>query len=328
MDTTTAIEQIASELACADKLLLGTHENPDGDALGSLVATHEILRRLGKDVLMFLSEQEWPLPHEYQYLGFGGALHTPPHDIGERVLVLLDCGNIERSPMRFVGVEGQHTLNIDHHHDNTRFGSLNLVVPEASSTAEIVWELAKGLDAELTPGIAEALYVAMVTDTGKFMYTNTSPRAHRMAAELLEAGVDPAATYRRLYENVPFNRLQLLGRALGRLQRRASGALTVAYLSRSDYLETLSKETDSDGIIDQLRATEGTAVAVLVRELISETQTGTCKVSLRAANERVDVSAIARTYGGGGHRQAAGFSTALELSELIADLERAVLAQL
>jgi phosphoesterase RecJ-like protein len=328
MDTTTALEQIVSELLCADKLLLGTHENPDGDALGSLVATHEILRRLGKDVSMFLSEHEWPLPHEYQYLGFGAALHAAPSDIGERVLVLLDCGNIERSPMRFVGSEGRHILNIDHHHDNTRFGSVNLVVPEASSTAEIVWELAKGLDAELTPEIAEALYVAMVTDTGRFMYTNTSPRTHRMAAELLEAGVDPAATYRRLYENVPFNRLELLGRALGRLTRRASGALTVAYLGRSDYLETFSAETDSDGIIDQLRATEGTAVAVLVRELTSEAQMGICKVSLRAADERVDVSAIARSYGGGGHRQAAGFSTALDLSELTSSLERAVLEQL
>jgi phosphoesterase RecJ-like protein len=149
-----------------------------------------------------------------------------------------------------------------------------------------------------------------------------------MAAELLEAGVDPAATYRRLYENVPFNRLELLGRALGRLTRRASGALTVAYLGRSDYLETFSAETDSDGIIDQLRATEGTAVAVLVRELTSEAQMGICKVSLRAADERVDVSAIARSYGGGGHRQAAGFSTALDLSELTSSLERAVLEQL
>ena len=121
--------------------------------------------------------------------GIAGAL---PDDADERTIVFLDCGNIDRMPVDFLQARRLHILNIDHHHDNTRFGTANLVAPEASCTAEIVWRLAKELGAELTPPIADALYIGLVTDTGKFMYENTSPEAHRMAAELIETGVEPA----------------------------------------------------------------------------------------------------------------------------------------
>ena len=114
--------------------------------------------------------------------------------------MFLDCGNIDRMPVDFLQADDLHMLNIDHHHDNTRFGTVNLVVGHASCTAEIVLELAKELGAELTPAIAESLYVALVTDTGKFMFENTTPEAHTMAAELIEAGVSPAEIHRRLYE--------------------------------------------------------------------------------------------------------------------------------
>jgi phosphoesterase RecJ-like protein len=324
----TDIDLVIEELRQAEKLLLTTHENPDGDALGSLLATHQMLSQLGKDSLMFMAADEFPLPYEYRHMNFNGVLNAPPDDVTERTIVFLDCGNIDRMPVDFLQQGDLHILNIDHHHDNTRFGTVNLVVPDASCTAEIIFRIAKQLEVEITPEAADALYVALVTDTGRFMYENTTPEAHRMAAELIELGVDVHDVYRRLYEDLPYSRLQLLGRALGRVSRYDGGALTVAYLTREDYEETGSLETDSEGIIDHLRSVQGTAVAALVRDLLSDGRAGVRKVSLRSTDGRVDVSRIARAHGGGGHRQAAGFSTELPLEELVERLRTEVADQL
>src|SRR5688572_28685890 len=154
MSIATEQDQVIAELRAADKLLLTTHENPDGDALGSLLAMHWILEQLGKDSLMFMSPDEFPLPWEYRSWTFEeGLVGTPPLDLGERTIVFLDCGNIDRMPVEFLQREGLHILNVDHHHDNTRFGTVNLVAPEASCTAEIVWRLARELGADITPPI-------------------------------------------------------------------------------------------------------------------------------------------------------------------------------
>ncbi len=324
----TEQDQVLSELRQADKLLLTTHENPDGDALGSLLSMHWILEQLGKDSVMFMSPDEFPLPWEYRGFRFDGLVGSPPADVAERTVVFLDCGNIDRMPVDFLQADGVHILNIDHHHDNTRFGTVNLVVPEASCTAEIVWRLAKELGAEITPPIADALYTGLVTDTGKFMYENTSPEAHRMAAELIENGVEPHQVYRRLYEDLPFRRLVLLQRALASVERHDDGALTIAHLTRDDYRETGALETDSEGVVDHMRAVEGTRVAGLVRELLGADREGMRKVSLRATDGTVDVSRIAREFGGGGHPQAAGFSTAVPYSQLVARLRDLVAQQL
>jgi phosphoesterase RecJ-like protein len=326
----TATEQgaVLEELRGADKLLLTTHENPDGDALGSLRAMHEILEQLGKDSLMYMSPDEFPLPWEYRDMEFDGLAGAPPDDMEERTVVFLDCGNIDRMPVDFLQRDGVHIVNIDHHHDNTRFGTVNLVVPTASCTAEIVWGLAKELGAEITLPIADALYVALVTDTGRFSYENTTPEAHQMAAELIETGVDPHQVYRRLYEDLPFRRLELLQRALASVERYDGGTITICCLTRRDYEETGALETDSEGIVDHMRSVEGTAVAGLVRELLSEDRIGHSKVSLRATDGRVDVSQIARTMGGGGHPQAAGFTTALPYDELVEQLRGEVQRQL
>ena len=325
---TAAHDQVLAELREADKLLLTTHENPDGDALGSLLAMHLILGQLGKDSLMYMSPDEFPLPWEYRSFQFEGLLGTAPADVAERTIVFLDCGNIDRMPVDFLKQDGLHVLNIDHHHDNTRFGTVNLVVGSASCTAEIVFDLAKDLGAEITPPIADALYVALVTDTGRFMYENTTPRAHLMAAELIQAGVTPHDVYRRLYEDLPFSRLELLSRALSSVERHDGGAVTVGHLAKGDFEETGAVETDSEGIVDHMRAVEGTAVAVLVRELLADERAGLRKVSLRATDGRVDVSRIAREMGGGGHRQAAGFTTELPYEELIERLRTRIAAQL
>jgi bifunctional oligoribonuclease and PAP phosphatase NrnA len=328
VSVTTELEQVADELRAADRLLLTTHENPDGDALGSLLGMHIVLEQLDKDAAMFLAAEEFPLPHEYRHLPLAGVVNAPPYDLDERLVVFLDCGNIDRMPVEFLRAEGVRIVNIDHHHDNTRFGEVNLVDARASSTAELVWRLAKELGAELTRPIAEALYVGLVTDTGRFMYRNTGPDAHRMAAELIEAGASPHEVNRKVFESLPFRRLELLARALAHVDRFDDGALTVTNLTRDDYLETGSDEHDSEGVVDHLRSVEGTAVAVLVRELLASDRAGLRKVSLRAVDGRVDVSRIARGFDGGGHTQAAGFTTDLPLPELVDRLRREVGEQL
>jgi phosphoesterase RecJ-like protein len=327
IDLTTAREQVLQELREGEKFLLTTHENPDGDALGSLVAMNETLRALGKDTVMFLSAEEFPLPYEYRDLPLGSLSHSLPVDAEERTIVFLDCGNLDRMPVSFLGRDDAHIVNIDHHHDNTRFGTANLVVDGASCTAEIIWELLPDLGVELSPELAEALYIGLVTDTGKFQYENTTATSHRMAAALLEHGVDVHNIFRRLYENVPFAKLQLLARMLNRVERHDGGRLTLSYLLRSDYAETGADENFSEGLVDHIRALEGTVVAALVREQLKEGREGVMKVSLRASADEVDVSVIARKEGGGGHRQAAGFSTTRSLADLTEFLRREIEAQ-
>jgi phosphoesterase RecJ-like protein len=319
--------EVLEEIRAAEKFVLVTHEHPDGDALGSLVAMHQALCALGKDSVMFMAADELPLPHEYRFFPFDGLQSELPTDLDERTIVFLDCGNIDRNPVHAFKTDEAHILNIDHHHDNTRFGTVNHVVEDASCTAEIVWELMNVLDVRPTLDIAEALYVGLVTDTGKFMYENTGPRAHVMAAELIDAGVDVHGIYRRLYEGMPYPKLELLGRALHNLQRFDEGRLTFSRLSRDDFKLANAEESYSEGIIDHLRSVEGTKVAALARELVDGDR-GRKKVSLRATDGEIDVSAIARAGGGGGHRQAAGFSTELADDELVAFLRKQVAAQL
>jgi phosphoesterase RecJ-like protein len=331
-------DQVLEELRSAEKLIVVTHENVDGDALGSLVAMQEILAAQGRDSLMFIDASEFPLPQEYRFFALPGLVRTPPEDLEERTIVFLDCGNLERNPAQAFrrangdGGAGEGPLrivNIDHHHDNTRFGTLNYVLPEASCTAEIVWDLMQGLGVEATLTIAEALYVGLITDTGRFMYENTGPRAHLMAADLIEAGVDVHEIYRRVYEGIPYGKLALLARGLAKVARYDGGRLTITELDARDFAESGAEESYSEGVIDHLRAVEGTAVAALIRERISDNgATPPRKVSLRASDERVDVSAIARVQGGGGHRQAAGFSTSMQWDELVEFLRAAVDEQL
>jgi bifunctional oligoribonuclease and PAP phosphatase NrnA len=322
----TEQQEVLEELRSADRLFLTTHENPDGDALGSLRAMQIVLEALGKDSVMFMARDEFPLPREYRSMPFDDVLEEPPPDMGDRLVVFLDCGNMDRMPVDFIQESGARIVNIDHHHDNTRFGDVNLVKADASCTAEIVYKLARELGVEITRPLAEALYIGLVTDTGKFMFENTTPAAHRMAAELIAAGVQPQVIHQRLYEGLPFGRIQLLARALSAVRRFDGGALTLTHLTRDDFAHSEADESDSEGIVDHMRQVEGTRVACLIRDLLSDG--GRRKVSLRATDSSVDVSAIARGFGGGGHRQAAGFTTDMELSELIERLRAEVGTQL
>jgi phosphoesterase RecJ-like protein len=324
---TAGIEQVVAELRSRERFLLTAHEGPDGDALGSLLGMHHLLGQLGKDSVMFMAAKEFPLPIEYRFLPLEEVFHEPPADMADRTVIFLDCGNIDRMPVEFLSAGRNFRINIDHHHDNTRFGDINLVETTASSTAEIVHGLAHALGAEITPEIASALYVGLITDTGKFMYENTNAKTHRIAAELIDAGVAVDETYRRLYEHVPVEKLQLLSRALEGIRRYCDERLVVSYITEADYEASGAGAEMTEGIIDHLRSIEGTKVAALIRDQ-GDRGRAARKVSLRSSGGEIDVSAMARAHGGGGHKRAAGFSTDLELEQLVSFLCAEVTAQL
>ena len=323
----SSLEEVVAELRLRDRFLLTAHEGPDGDALGSLLGMHHLLTQLGKDSVMFMAAKEFPLPIEYRFLPLEEVFHEAPADMADRTIVFLDCGNVDRMPVDFLTAGDNFRINVDHHHDNTLFGDLNLLDTGASSTAEIVYQLAIALGARITPEIASALYVGLVTDTGKFMYENTNARTHRIAAELIDAGVAVDDTYRRLYEHVPVEKLRLLSRALDGIERHCDDQLVLTYITEADYAATGAGEEMTEGIIDHLRSIEGAKVAALVRDQ-GDRGRAARKASLRSSGGEVDVSAIARKHGGGGHKRAAGFSTDLELEELVGFLCHEVVAQL
>ena len=309
------MQAVVAALSENQRFVVGAHENPDGDALGSLLAMHLALGQLGKESAMFVPGDA-PLPGEYSFLELEGIHRQPPPDHAERVLVAVDCAKEERlGPDASLLESSPLTVDIDHHHDNTRFGDVNLIVADASSTGEILADVFRELGVEITPEIAEPLYVALVTDTGRFQYANTSSKALRLAADLIDAGADWHKVFQTVYENVQFAKLKLLARALERAEVHSGGRLVISHLRKDDFSEVGAAEPYSEGIIDYLRAVEGTMVAALIREP-PRGDGPTHRVSLRASVDEIDVSVIARKSQGGGHRQAAGFSSELSLDDL------------
>ena len=328
MQSPDDMQAVVAALRENDRFVVTSHEAPDGDALGSLLATGLALRQLGKDAVMYLGGPA-PLPGEYRFLELQqrGLQRERPADFAERVLVAVDCASAGR-----VGAEpglvdaAPFTINIDHHHDNPRFGDVNLIVEDASSTGEVLADMFRESGVELTPEIAEALYIALVTDTGRFQYANTTPKTLRLAADLVEAGADVHRVFQGVYENVQFAKLKLLARALDRARVLEGGKIVVSHLLRDDFEAVGATEPYSEGIIDFLRSAEGALVSALIREPPRDGGP-TRKVSLRSSVDEVDVSAIARKSGGGGHRGAAGFSSDLSIDEITDFIVREVVAQ-
>ncbi len=307
---------VVAALRAHERFVVTSHDNPDGDAVGSLLATHLALEALGKDSVMVLGGAG-ALPDEYGFLDLGqrGLIREAPADTADRVLVAVDCAQESRIVEPRLMETTPLTINIDHHHDNTRFGDVNLVEEEASSTGEILADLFRDLGVQLTPAIAEALYTAVVTDTGRFQYSNTTPKSLRLGAELVEAGADVTKVFVEVYESTPFPKLKLLARALERATELADGRIVVSELRREDFEAAGAAEPYSEGIIDHLRSVDGAELVALVRELPAEAPVAR-KGSLRSHPDGVDVSAIARSFGGGGHKRAAGFSTDLAMDEI------------
>ena len=314
------LDAVVAALRDHERFLVTSHENPDGDALGSLLAMHLALEQLGKSSVMVLTGDS-PLPSEYRFLGLPerDLRRDLPSDLGDLVLVALDCANETRTADNSILEGPALTVNIDHHHDNSRFGSVNLVVPDASSTSEVLADVFRALGVAITSEIAEPLYVALVTDTGRFQYTNTTPKTHRLAADLIDAGADVRKVFQNVYEAVQFPKLKLLARALERAESYEGGRVVISHLVRADFGEVGAVEPFSEGIIDYLRGVEGTQLAALIREPPRD-GSPLRKVSLRSSIDALDVSALAREFGGGGHRQAAGFGTDLPVEAITARL--------
>jgi len=297
-----------------DNFVIATHENPDGDALGSMLAVKLVLEQLGKSSMMFLPGTG-PIPFEYRFMELGEPVRGEPGELVGRPLIAVDAANESRlgSDQRLI-TEAPFVVVIDHHHDNSRFGNANLIVAEASSTGEVLRDVFAELGASLTPEIAEALYIAVVTDTGRFQYANTSANTLRLGAELLDAGADAHRIFQRVYETIELSKLKLLARALAHVEVFEGGRLVISYVTRKDFADSGAMSGASEGVIDSLRAVAGVEMSVLIQE---PPERDGRRVSLRSSRDRLDVSEIARQAGGGGHRQAAGFASNLEIPELI-----------
>ena len=320
------LETIAEQLQGVARVVVATHLNPDGDAFGSSRALGLLLQQLGVDVVTYIPEAA--VPAEYEFVRPVNLTGDLPADLDERVVICVDCGNESRVRSPELLERAVRVLNIDHHGDNTHFGHANHVRAEASCAAELVWELAAHLGVT-EPGadVATAVYVGLVTDTGRFQYSNTTAHSFRLAAELVEAGVDVHDVFSRIFETVSYARLRLLGRALERSMQSSDGRIVATHLRQQDFDECGAVEDDAEGVVDALRSVDGTVAAVFLRDLAPGASPSR-KGSLRTTREDVDVSVIARSYAGGGHRQAAGFNTDDDLAEVVARVEAAVRDQL
>ena len=297
----------------ARRFVLTCHRNADGDALGSLLGLARAMRAAGQDVTLSHPDPD-PVPGDLAFMRrrdeeIGASL---PPDVGEMTLVTLDCASEGRLWETPEHERAGLVINVDHHQDNTRFGHRNLVEPRASSSAEVVVHILDAAGWPLTVDVAEPLYIGLITDTGRFCYANTGAEAHRIAARMVEAGLDPSAIARTLFEEQPPERVALMGRALTRAELRSGGRLIVSALTTEDF--SAAGGDDTEGIVEIMREVRGVEVAGLVREAGPD---GSHRVSLRSSDGTVDVSAIARLEGGGGHKAAAGFSTAMRPDELL-----------
>jgi len=311
---------IAERLKSEKAVVAVSHEAPDGDALGCLSALLLMCEKLGIACVGFIPGQAG-FPPEYCFLPRLEKVVRGDHlpEILGAAVYLLDCA----SPSRLLSGEIPSKavrINIDHHQDNSLFGDINLVEPTAPSTTALLYEIFCAGNLPLDVDIATALYVGLVTDTGKFQYSNTTPHAHRLAAELLECGVDASAVCHLVYESVPLPKLQLLGRALSRLEVRLGGALAVSRLANGDFAEFGADEGHAEGVIDTIRLLRGVRVAVLLKEKIGKGGVET-KASLRSTDGSVDVAALAHEWGGGGHVRAAGFTARADADHVLEWLE-------
>lgn len=329
-----ALEAVADALKRERRVMVTCHVKPDGDALGCLVAMHRSMIELGADSCMYLADTA-PIAPEYRWLigpddiFFG----QPPEDAADRTLITVDCGSAERIGNPELVEAAPRIINIDHHADNTRFGTLNLVIGGSSSTAEILYFILKKLRLELTRETCEAIYTGILVDSGRFQYSSASATTFRVAADLISRGVDHTAIFHQVYETVPLSKTRLLCRLLTNMTIACEGRLAIGVLDSSDFEAAGAGNGLTEGLVDNLRAIEG----VLVASLIYARPPGSVepgekdprqihyRVSLRSSSGELNVQSIAKAKGGGGHNQAAGFTAEGEtIDEIIAYISESV----
>jgi phosphoesterase RecJ-like protein len=296
-------EKVIEAVQKHEAFLITTHRNPEADAIGSSLALAHLLRELGKTSQVISYD---PLPRVLTFLPHQGLLQQQSRVTSwPEVLFVLDCGNLERTG--YFGKEASNLppptsliVNIDHHVSNKHFGQINWVDPEAAATGELIYELVGALGLEPSFEVSLCLYATIVSETGFFAYSNTRSKTMKIAAGLLERGVDPWAVAQRLRENTP-ERLRLISEVLRGLEQSSDGRVAWITITRELLEKTKTTAEDTEDLISFPRSLQGVEVAVLFREEDPRTY----KISLRSKNE-VDVARVAELFGGGGHRKAAG----------------------
>lgn len=281
-----------------DDILLIAHVSPDGDTLGSCLALYAALFQLGKTAQIVCEDA---VPQIYRFLPNSDQIKLPENARQTEAVISVDCADIARagkSEMLFAGAT--YTLNIDHHGTNDHYADENYV-QRAGATGELIYSVLVNLKVNLTKDIAVCLYTAITTDTGNFSYSNTTPDTLRIAAELLETGIDLPYLNRCLFRTVPFHKTRLHGLAIMKTELYAFGRIGMAKLTREDMLSCGATSEDCEGIIDSIRDIDTVEVAAILREA----DDGMIRVSLRG-KASADVSQIALQFGGGGHKLAAG----------------------
>ena len=316
------LRKIAEETRGYRSFLISTHQNPEGDAIGSILALGLALKGLGKEVRILTQD---PVPEVLTFLpGAQEVIHQAPSDGRFDMVFALDCGDRARLGEEFNRVkEIGKIVNIDHHVSNGFFGDLNLVDPQASSTAEIILDLVQILGVPLTREVAENIYTGILTDTGSFHYSNTSPQTFAAARACLLAGVDPWEVSQKIYDTQPLPRLRLLPRVLDTLELLEEGRVSSVVLTQQMLKEAGATVAMSEDFINFPRSVRGVEVAVLFREVTPREY----RVSMRSRGA-VDVARIAGQFQGGGHPAASGCTVDGGLSEVKAKILEAVRAVL
>ncbi len=320
-------EELLDAVRKSSCVVLATHVNPDGDALGSLFGLAGILEGMGKKVLCFLEE---PVPRLYRFLPGSDRVVTDLDQVfalvekvdTDLLCVSLDCGDLER-----LGASGRRLGSlrpfavIDHHRSNNGFGDLAWIEPDRSSTGEMVFDLARALDRRITVDCATCLYTAIVTDTGSFRYESTSSHTFAVAAELVALGVRPEFVASRLFDNYSLGRLRLLQRVLATLETYDHNRIAVIRVTAEMLGETGTTMEDTEGFVNHPRAVDTVEVAVFLKD-----KGDIVSVSLRAKGG-CDVARVAARFGGGGHRNASGFRVSGHSLDGVRDMLIPVLEQ-
>ncbi len=304
------------------RFLVASHVDPEGDSLGSQLALAQILDELGKEVAVV--NQDRP-PARFDFMPGIARIQPPAAVTGERFdgAFVVDCASLERIGNVRERLNGVEILNLDHHRSNTRFGAINYIQPDTCASGMIVYELNEKLGLPLTADKATNMYVGIISDTGNFRYSNTTPEVLRVGSRLIETGIDSARIASLIFATKSQAALRLLGEALTTLTSEVGGKVGLIVLDRQVFARTGAEPSDVEGIVNYAKQLAGTDVGALLREV----ESGEVKASLRAEGA-VDVDRVASRFGGGGHRNAAGARLPGPLAEarrrLLAELERAI----
>jgi len=297
------LDSISGKIKDAKVSLVLSHQNPDGDTLGSMLSMGAILRKAGHKVDHVVPDF---VPKAYRFLPFSNLVKTPDDNSLSRNYDLafsLDCGSVKRLGKSGGLWSGAKTkINIDHHISNEQFGDINCIDPDATSTGQVVYWIAKGLNVPITPEVATLLYATLLTDTGCFSNSNTNANALHWGAELIDLGADHLTVYKEVFLKKPYKAVKVFASALSDLTLIQDGKIAWTYISDESLKKYGATSEDTDDIIDFVMRTEGVEVGMFFREDGHET-----KVSLRS-NSDFDVSKIAVANGGGGHKRAAGIN--------------------